>query len=109
MTFLHEKLQVLAPIAIQDLVRVGNKGDGGYVIPMSSVEEADFLISMGVNTDWSFDEHFLAINPNINIHAYDHTVSKKKFKKNLKKSLIRLFYGKSSLKEVLYHYRLYRN
>jgi hypothetical protein len=51
MTFLHEKLQILAPIVIQDLVRVENKGDGGYVTPISSVEEADFLISMGVNTD----------------------------------------------------------
>lgn len=109
MTLLHEKLQVLAPIVIQDLVRVGNKGDGGYVIPMSSVKEADFLISMGVNTDWSFDEHFLAINPNINIHAYDHTVSLKRFKKNLKKFLIRLLYRKSNFKEVSYHYRLFRS
>jgi FkbM family methyltransferase len=109
MTFLSDELQVLAPIPMKDLVRIGNKGDGGYVIPMSSVQEADFLISMGVNTDWSFDEHFLAVNPNIHIHAYDHTISGKQFKKNIKKPLFRLLYGKSSIKEVLYHYSLYRS
>jgi hypothetical protein len=109
MITLSDELQILAPILTKDLVRIGNKSDGGYVIPMSSVQEADFLISMGVNTDWSFEEHFLAINPSIYIHAYDHTISEKKFKKNIKKPLFRLLYGKSSIKEVLYHFGLYRS
>ncbi|MBU3553730.1 MULTISPECIES: FkbM family methyltransferase [Polynucleobacter] len=109
MTLLSNELSILAPVITKDLERIGNKGDGGYVLPLSSVKDADFLISMGVNTDWSFDEHFLEINPNIFIHAYDHTISERQFRKNIKKPLFRLLYGKSSIKEVLSYYSLYRS
>jgi len=108
MTLLSNDLCILAPVLISDLVRLGNESDGGYVLPKSVIQSADFLISMGINTDWSFDEDFLKQNPNIGIHAYDHTISAKKFKKNIKKPLLRMLYGKSKLQDVLVHYRLYK-
>lgn len=108
MTLLSKELDILSPVLVPDLIRLGNKGDGGYVLPKSVVHTSDFLISMGINTDWSFDQDFLQQNPNIGIHAYDHTISAKKFKKNIKKPLFRMLYGKAKLRDVLYHYHLYK-
>jgi hypothetical protein len=109
MALLSEELDILAPTFVPDLIRLGNKGDGGYVLPKSAVDSSDFLISMGINTDWSFDRDFLQQNPNIGIHAYDHTISAKRFKKNIKKPVFRMLYGKAKLQDVLYHYRLYKS
>lgn len=91
----------LAPTIVDDLVRVGGSNDGGYVIPKFLLSETNFLISMGVSNDWSFEEHFLSVNPSLKIHAYDYTVSEKVFRKSVYVSLAKLFLGKSSFSAVL--------
>jgi hypothetical protein len=53
--------------------------DGGYVVPSSVLPTADALISFGIGNDWSFEEQLLKRNPNIFIHAYDHTVKAIRF------------------------------
>jgi hypothetical protein len=69
-------LHFLAPVLVDDLVRVGlPRGDGAYVVPRSAVTEADFLISLGVGKDWSFDQQALEMNPALEVHAYDYSVS----------------------------------
>ncbi len=40
------------------LVRMGRDGDGGYVIPEKSLEQAQVLIGYGVKNDISFEEQF---------------------------------------------------
>jgi hypothetical protein len=90
----------LAPTVIEDLVRIGSENDGGYVIPKKLLSETNFLISMGISNDWSFDKHLLSCNPNIRIHAYDHTISETLFKREVKFSLIKLFLGKSNFNKV---------
>jgi hypothetical protein len=69
------QLRCLAPIAYEDLIRMGDKNDGGYVIPRSIVRETELLISFGIGDNWSFDAEFLALNPALSIHAYDPTIS----------------------------------
>jgi len=51
--------KILKPIHNFDLLRVGKKNDGGYLVGKSSLEKSKFLISLGLNLDWSFEKDFL--------------------------------------------------
>lgn len=55
------------------LIRLGNKGDGGYVLPEILIDNADVLYSYGVGSDVSFEFNFLD-RKKIPIRLYDHTV-----------------------------------
>ena len=101
-------LNFLTPTIIDDLIRIGKKNDGGYVLPKFILAETDVLISMGICNDWSFDEQFLSLIPHLKIHAYDHTVSRKFFIKRIAITLVKLFLGKSKPKEVIQGIRLLR-
>ena len=50
------------PTRYSDLLRVGNKHDGGYVISKKSVMDSDCLLSFGLNNDYSFEEDFKKYN-----------------------------------------------
>ncbi|MCG6903688.1 MAG: FkbM family methyltransferase [Rhodobacter sp.] len=60
------------------LVRIGRGHDGGYLVDRRNLERADLLISMGINTDWSFEEQFLA-QREVQLFAYDGSVSARDF------------------------------
>ena len=62
----------LKPIYETDLIRVGNKKDGGYLIPSKSLKKTKILYSFGLETDWSFEEDFFKLT-NSKIFCYDHT------------------------------------
>jgi len=55
-------------------VRIG-KGDGGKVMcdPSSLQVDDCLVISIGSNGNFEFENHVLAINPNCEIHTFDHT------------------------------------
>ncbi len=61
-----------------DLARIGKDNDGGYLVERKSLDQAHVLLSFGVNTDWSFEEHFQQHKAEQNqpslIHAYDGTI-----------------------------------
>lgn len=99
----------IAPTICDDLIRVGGKNDGGYIIPKLIVEETDFLISMGINDNWTFDAHFLALNPSLRIHAYDYTISNNTFIKKIVFSVVKLLLGKLNVKEVIRRINLWRS
>jgi hypothetical protein len=71
----------LAPRDQPDLTRVGGNNDGGYVIPRRAIADADGLIAMGIGSNWHFEREAHAINPKLQIHAYDHTVSERLFRR----------------------------
>jgi hypothetical protein len=72
---LSKSLSYLAPLAEPDMIRIGHpKFDGGYVIPKIAMDKAHGLLSLGINFDWSFDEHWHQLNPNHPIHGYDGTI-----------------------------------
>jgi hypothetical protein len=68
-------LNFLAPVVVDDLVRVGRRNDGGYVVSRAVLEQIDILLSFGVSEDWSFEAGLLKVNPQATIHAYDHSIS----------------------------------
>jgi hypothetical protein len=54
--------------------RIGNGGDGGYIICNVPDVEYDIMIAGGVAEDISFEEHLCSIHPNMKCYAYDGTV-----------------------------------
>ena len=57
-----------------DLVRVGKKNDGGYLVSCSDIDNTDLLISLGISDDCSFEADFVKIN-NVAVCAYDASVN----------------------------------
>ncbi len=55
------------------LIRLGNKGDGGYVLPEILIDNTDVLYSYGVGSDVSFEVDFLH-RKKIPIRLYDHSI-----------------------------------
>lgn len=71
------------PRQSDDLIRVGPKDDGGYVLTRRMFEHAGFLISWGLGYEFSFEIDFAKAKLGSEyqqggqiciIHAYDHTV-----------------------------------
>ena len=80
----------LKPYNIENdhLIRIGPKLDGGYVIDKRSIQQANIIITCGLNDDWEFEKSFLKNNKDCKVVAYDHTVDKEfwinRFKKDIK-------------------------
>jgi hypothetical protein len=72
-----------------DLVRIGKGYDGGYIVSKSDIQKTDVLIGLGINDDWSFEEDFLS-QKKVSIYAYDASVNKNFFLKQLIKSVVRV-------------------
>jgi hypothetical protein len=102
-------LNFLAPLIVADLIRVGNSNDGGYVVPECCAMAVDTLISFGIFTDWSFEEHFRKLNPKIHIHAYDHTISGQRFKRSFQRGIVKSMLGRLSASELRERLRLWRS
>jgi hypothetical protein len=62
-----------------ELVRVGPKGDCGYVIPKSASISTRSLYSIGISTNWEFEVEMSRLNPGLNISAFDRTSGWKVF------------------------------
>ncbi len=74
-----------------NLVRVGPKLDGGYVIDKRIINLTKTIITCGLSDDWEFEKHFLKKNINCNVIAFDHTVDKKFWQQRFKKDVIHFF------------------
>ena len=56
-----------------ELIRVGPKGDCGYVIPQHVVSTTQSLYSIGISTNWDFEIEMSKLNPGLSIEAFDRT------------------------------------
>jgi hypothetical protein len=96
-----EDLYFLRPVIVEDICRVGNLSDGGYVMSRSAIERSDVLFSLGLGENWSFEKAFSEINKSASIDIYDHTVSLNFFVSKVLKGLVKLLIFKESLSGVL--------
>tara|TARA_Y100001968_G_scaffold292632_1_gene297962 strand:- start:1660 stop:2415 length:756 start_codon:yes stop_codon:yes gene_type:complete len=87
----------------KNLIRIGGRNDGGYLIVEDDLHQSNLLLSFGINTDWKFEEDFQKIK-SVPIIAYDYSTS---FKLFLKKSLIAVLQYKP-LKAIMFLYRYYK-
>ncbi len=60
----------------KDLIRIGKDNDGGYLISKKDLLKSDFLLSLGIYDDWSFEKDFIKKNK-IPLHAYDASLNYK--------------------------------
>ncbi len=100
MLMLNKKFQFLKPYESGDLIRLGRKEDGGYVVSKKTIDKCNLLISFGMANDWSFENDFIKQKSENLVHIYDHTVSLSFFIKRIYKSFKRIFYLKSSIKNI---------
>jgi hypothetical protein len=90
---LSPDLRFLAPIMVPDLRRMGRDNDGGYVISDRAVQQAQGMLSFGVNDDWSFDQQWRDLKPQDRIHAYDGTISPSRMTPDVRHSYREFFGG----------------
>ncbi len=91
-----ENLYFLRPVVIEEICRVGNLSDGGYVMSRSAIERSDLLLSLGLGENWSFEKAFSEINKGASIDIYDHTVSLQFFAVKLLNGLVKFLFFKES-------------
>ena len=72
-------------VECNNLCRVGGYRDGGYVIPYSSIIDADYLISGGIGSNARYELDVCDINPNLKVIAYDKSFS-------IVRIILRVFY-----------------
>ena len=84
-------LRSLKPKFLNDLTRIGARSDGGYVLNQASVQQSQYLLSFGINDEWSFEAEFLERKPQIKVFCFDHSVSKAIFKARMQHSLHDIF------------------
>jgi hypothetical protein len=73
-----------------DLIRVGSKYDGGYLVSQSDIDASDILIGLGINDDWRFEEHFKSLH-DVEVFAYDGSVGKSYFFRKMVKAALRFY------------------
>lgn len=56
---------------VLEVKRIGPQKDGGYVVPLKSVLQADTLVSIGISTDWAFESAFSQLCPRASIYMFD--------------------------------------
>ena len=86
----------------KNLIRIGPKFDGGYVIDKRIIHLTEKIITCGLNDDWKFEKDFLKIKSDCLIIAYDHTVNKEFWIKRLKKDILHFFlFKKLSFRKII--------
>lgn len=76
--------------------RLGNKNDGGYVVPQALIENTKVLISGGYGYDCKFEKEFLGLNKGLTCKLYDKDISVKVLCLNLIRQFRLLIFRKKS-------------
>lgn len=97
---LDKKYNFLKSIKTDNLIRVGAKADGGYIVDSKIIENCNILISFGLGSHWSFELDFLKKNKYLIIYVYDYTVSKWPYLKEIWKYLRRFLTFRVSIEAL---------
>lgn len=92
----------LRPLKYDNLLRIGSKSDGGYIIPKSSIEEMTNYLNLGVGTEFSFEKDLKNLNNDVKISSFDDRVSMYFFSLWCIRGIIKLILFKINLKELFY-------
>jgi hypothetical protein len=65
------------PKKVNNLIRLGNKLDGGYIFNKKSLLKCKYCLTFGLGDNFTFESDLKKINPKIKIEVYDHTVDYK--------------------------------
>lgn len=73
------------------LIRIGPKGDGGYVIHKDAIKFTKQIITLGLSDNWGFEKDFVKLKRDVKIEAYDHTINNNYWLKRFCKDFIHFF------------------
>ena len=77
-------------VKYSNLIRIGPKTDGGYVIDKRVLNKSNILLTCGLNDDWEFEKSFLRKKKDAKIQAFDHTVNRDFWLRRFKKDMVSL-------------------
>ena len=97
----------LLPKYKTELERVGGANDGGYPMSIKILKKTNYLFSIGLGDDWTFEQNASRINNNLKIFMFDAQVNLKNWIKKLIKELFYFFSLKLSIKKVISTILLY--
>ncbi|MGB0910108.1 MAG: hypothetical protein ACPGYT_07070 [Nitrospirales bacterium] len=80
------------PSGTFDLIRLGSKHDGGYLVETKSISEAKTLLSFGIHDNWLFEKQLLKMNE-IPLHAFDCELGLKLLLRNIVLSFGECFFN----------------
>ena len=106
---MDKKYNFLKPLKTPNLIRLGRKADGGYVVDKQIIQNTNTLVSFGLGSDWSFELDYLKINKDVKIHMYDFQVSKITYIKSILKYLKRFVTLRCKFKDLKARYLLDKN
>lgn len=67
--------KIVRPFILEgELIRYGNKSDGGYIVNKKYLERSNTLYTYGVGGETSFEHDLLVNFPKYKVHLYDHTI-----------------------------------
>ena len=69
---------ILKPKKNYELIRLGSRYDGGYLVDENSIYESEFLLSGGIFYDFKFENDYIDLTNN-DIYCYDHKINPSKF------------------------------
>ncbi|MDA8701902.1 hypothetical protein N9L95_01650, partial [Candidatus Pelagibacter bacterium] len=75
--FLYVLSKYFYPKKVNNLIRLGNKLDGGYIFNKKSLLKCKYCLTFGLGDNFTFESDLKKINPKIKIEVYDHTVDYK--------------------------------
>jgi hypothetical protein len=87
------------PYYREDLIRIGSRHDGGYIVTKNSVNNSDFLVSLGIDADWTFEKEFNKLL-SCDVHCYDHSISFNYFLKLSIRHFIGCFFPRLLKKKI---------
>lgn len=87
--------KIFEPVTNYELVRLGRSNDGGYLIGKNSIKNSEYLISMGLDLDWSFEEDFKKRNNKLNVLCFDDKLDKKFIFKNIVIQLLLILFNQN--------------
>lgn len=89
---MHFDPELIHPYATNDLIRLGQDKDGGYVLNKCLLGQSRVLVGLGINADWSFEEDFARHSgEDLRVWGYDFSVSREIFRKEYVSRLLYLF------------------
>ena len=103
MNIISSDFNFLIPSYHHNLIRMGNKNDGGYILPEGIIKDSDAMLSFGYGYDCSFELDYINRSNNVVI-IYDHTCGYLKLIKNFLKYLKRFILLRKSAKDVKLQY-----